>query len=231
MTFSENMTSIIVPFFNEEATLKQSVENLISEDFNKEIILVNDGSTDKSKEIAETIAKEFKYIKLIDNNKNRGKGFAVRLGIDNADGDLVGIYDADLEYSAADLTNLIKCIKNDNLDFVCGSRFIGDQIRKNIYFRTLYANKLLSLLFTYVYKNKITDIAVCLKVFKKEIIKNIDFEKDDFAIEVELIAKVLSKTNKYKELPISYTGRSYEEGKKIKLIDGLKYILAIFRYK
>ena len=231
MTFSENITSIIVPFFNEEATLKQSVENLISEDFNKEIILVNDGSTDKSKEIAETLAKEFKYIKLIDNNKNRGKGFAVRLGIDNADGDLVGIYDADLEYSAADLTNLIKCIKNDNLDFVCGSRFIGDQIRKNIYFRTLYANKLLSLLFTYVYKNKITDIAVCLKVFKKEIIKNIDFEKDDFAIEVELIAKVLSKTNKYKELPISYTGRSYEEGKKIKLIDGLKYILAIFRYK
>ncbi len=231
MTSSENITSIIVPFFNEEATIKQSVENLISEDFNKEIILVNDGSTDKSKEIAETIEKEFKYIKLIDNNKNRGKGFAVRLGIDNAGGDFIGIYDADLEYSAADLTNLINCIKNDNLDFVCGSRFIGNQMRKNIYFRTFYANKLLSFLFTYIYKNKITDIAVCLKVFKKEIIKNIDFEKDDFAIEVELIAKVLSKTNKYKELPISYTGRSYEEGKKIKLIDGLKYILAIFRYK
>ena len=231
MTFSGNITSIIVPFFNEEATIKKSVENLISEDFNKEIILVNDGSTDNSKKIAETFAKEFKHIKLINNNKNSGKGFAVRLGIDKADGDYVGIYDADLEYSAADLTNLIKCIKNDNLDFVCGSRFVGNQMRKNIYFRTLYANKLLSFLFTYIYKNKITDIAVCLKVFKKEIIKSIDFEKDDFSIEVELIAKVLSKTNKYKELPISYTGRSYEEGKKIKFIDGFKYILAIFRYK
>ena len=109
--------------------------------------------------------------------------------------------------------------------------FLGSVIRKNIYFRTLYANKFLSLLFTYVYKNKITDIAVCLKVFKKEIIKSIDFEKDDFAIEVELIAKVLSKTNKYKEIPISYKGRSYKEGKKIKLVDGFKYILAIFRYK
>ena len=153
------------------------------------------------------------------------------MGIDNADGDVIAIYDADLEYSALDLSKLIECIRNKNLDFVCGSRFIGNEIRKNIYFRTLYANKFLSLLFTYVYKNKITDIAVCLKVFKKEIIKSIDFEKDDFAIEVELIAKVLSKTNKYKEIPISYKGRSYKEGKKIKLVDGFKYILAIFRYK
>tara|TARA_Y100000996_G_scaffold410203_1_gene392161 strand:+ start:85 stop:780 length:696 start_codon:yes stop_codon:yes gene_type:complete len=231
MSYSKNITSIIVPFYNEEASLEESILNLVSQEFKKEIILINDGSTDRSKEIGVELSEKFKYIKLIDNNRNRGKGFAVRLGIDNADGDVIAIYDADLEYSALDLSKLIECIRNKNLDFVCGSRFIGNEIRKNIYFRTLYANKFLSLLFTYVYKNKITDIAVCLKVFKKEIIKSIDFEKDDFAIEVELIAKVLSKTNKYKEIPISYKGRSYKEGKKIKLVDGFKYILAIFRYK
>jgi len=226
-----NKTSVIVPFYNEEASLEQSVENLISQEFNKEIILINDGSTDRSKEIAVNLTKKFKYVKLIDSNKNRGKGFAVRLGIDKANGDLVAIYDADLEYSASDLSNLIGYIRKKDLDFVCGSRFIGNEIRKNIYFRTLYANKLLSLLFSYVYKNKITDVATCLKVFKKEIIRNINFEKDDFSIEVELIAKVICKTNKYKELPISYRGRTYKEGKKIKFIDGFKYILAIFRYK
>ena len=231
MSYSKNITSIIVPFYNEEASLEESVLSLISQEFKKEIILINDGSTDRSKEIGIELSEKFKYIKLIDNNRNRGKGFAVRLGIDNADGDLIAIYDADLEYSALDLSKLIERIRNENLDFVCGSRFIGNEIRKNIYFRTLYANKFLSLLFTYVYKNKITDIAVCLKVFKKEIIKSFDFEKDDFAIEVELIAKVLSKTNKYKEIPISYKGRSYKEGKKIKLVDGFKYILAIFKYK
>ncbi len=231
MSNLEQKASIIIPFFNEQSTLEKSVTSLISENFEKEILLINDGSTDKSKEIGQQLSTTFDNVELINNEKNNGKGFAVRKGLERASGDVIGIYDADLEYSASDLTELINCIFNEDLDFVCGSRFIGDKVRKNIYLRTFYANKLLSLLFAYIYKNKITDIAVCLKVFKKDIIKNITFEKNDFSIEVELIAKVISKTKKFKELPISYEGRSYKEGKKIKFIDGFKYILAIFKYK
>ena len=231
MSNLEQKASIIIPFFNEQSTLEKSVKSLISENFEKEILLINDGSTDKSKEIGQQLSTKFDNVELINNEKNNGKGFAVRKGLERASGDVIGIYDADLEYSASDLTELINCILNEDLDFVCGSRFIGDKVRKNIYLRTFYANKLLSLLFAFIYKNKITDIAVCLKVFKKDIIKNITFEKNDFSIEVELIAKVISKTKKFKELPISYEGRSYKEGKKIKFIDGFKYILAIFKYK
>ena len=203
----------------------------MNEKFDKEVLLVNDGSTDKSNDIAESLANKYENVEIISFKKNNGKGFAVRQGINRATGNVIGIYDADLEYSSSDLSNLINCIFKDDLDFVCGSRFIGSKVRKNIYLRTFYANKLLSLLFATIYKNKITDIAVCLKVFKKDLIKNINFEKNDFSIEVELIAKVLSKTNKFKELPISYEGRSYKEGKKIKFMDGFKYIFAIFKYK
>ena len=231
MTSTKKIVSIIVPFYNEKDTLKKSIQNLLSQEFNKEIILINDGSGDGSEEIARSLLKEYKNIHLIENPINKGKGYALRLGIAKASGYLIGIFDADLEYSASDLEKLIEAMNDSNLDFACGSRFIGNASRSNIYFRTFWANKLMSLLFTYVHKNKITDIAVCLKVFKKEILQNIKLEKDGFAIEVELIAKALSKTTKYREIPISYNARSYEEGKKIVFLDGIKYIFAIFRYK
>jgi glycosyltransferase involved in cell wall biosynthesis len=227
----ESLTSIIVPFYNEENLLKQSVLDLVKEDFHKEIVLVNDGSVDNSKTIALDLEAEYENIILIDSKENKGKGFAIQLGLQNATGDLVGIYDADLEYSASDLKNLVDCVKNEDIDYACGSRFIGNIERNNIYLRTFIANKFLSYLFSFVHSIKITDIATCLKVFKKDVLSEFNFEKNDFSIEVELIARVSSKTKKYKELPISYSGRSYEQGKKIKVIDGLKYIFAIFKYK
>lgn len=231
MIFQKNLSSIIVPFFNEEATLEKSVFKLVNEKFNKEIILVNDGSTDKSKDIASNLEQKYDSIRLINFKENRGKGFAVKTGMQESSGDIVGIFDADLEYSTEDLNDLIEFIRKENTDFVCGSRFIGNKDRKNIYLRTFIANKLMSLLFSYVYKNKITDVATCLKVFKREIIENINIEKDDFSIEIELIAKVISQTSNFKEIPISYNGRSYADGKKIKFLDGFKYIFAIFKFK
>jgi len=225
------LTSIIVPFYNEETLLEQSVLDLIKEDFNKEIILVNDGSVDNSKIIALKLEATYENIRLLDSEENKGKGHAVQLGLKHATGDIVGIYDADQEYSTSDLKNLVDCISTDDIDYLCGSRFIGNRERSNIYLRTYFANKFLSLLFSYVYKVKITDIATCLKLFKKDVIDGFEFEKNDFSIEVELIAKVTSKTKKFKELPISYKARSYQEGKKIKFIDGFKYIFAIFKYK
>tara|TARA_X000000368_G_C23013062_1_gene704433 strand:+ start:77 stop:772 length:696 start_codon:yes stop_codon:yes gene_type:complete len=231
MIFQKNLSSIIVPFYNEEATLEKSVFKLVNEKFNKEIILVNDGSTDKSKDIASNLEQKYDSIRLINFKENRGKGFAVKTGMQESSGDIVGIFDADLEYSTEDLNDLIEFIRKENTDFVCGSRFIGNKDRKNIYLRTFIANKLMSLLFSYVYKNKITDVATCLKVFKREIIENINIEKDDFSIEIELIAKVISQTSNFKEIPISYNGRSYADGKKIKFLDGFKYIFAIFKFK
>ena len=170
MTFSKDLNSIIVPFYNEEATLEKAVLRLVNEQFKKEIILVNDGSTDKSKEIALNLEKKYELIKLINFDKNRGKGFAVNIGIKEASGGIIGIFDADLEYSSEDLNDLIVCIRRESLNFICGSRFIGNKTRNNIYLRTSIANKLMSRLFSYVYKTKITDVATCLKVFKREII-------------------------------------------------------------
>jgi len=227
----EHLTSIIVPFYNEEKLLEQSVLDLLREDFHKEIILVNDGSVDNSKIIALNLEESYENITLLDSKENKGKGHAVQLGFKKAAGDFIGIYDADQEYSSSDLKKLVDCIRTDDLDYICGSRFIGNRERSNIYLRTYIANKFLSYLFSYVHKVKITDIATCLKIFKKEVIGEFNFEKNDFSIEVELIARVTSKTKKFKELPISYKGRSYQDGKKIKFIDGFKYIFAIFKYK
>ena len=231
MIFQKNLSSIIVPFYNEEATLEKSVFKLVNEKFNKEIILVNDGSTDKSKDIASNLEQKYDSIRLINFKENRGKGFAVKTGMQESSGDIVGIFDADLEYSTEDLNDLIEFIRKENTDFVCGSRFIGNKDRKNIYLRTFIANKLMSLLFSYVYKTKITDVATCLKVFKREVVEKINIEKFDFSIEIELIAKAISQTSNFKEIPISYNGRSYADGKKIKFLDGFKYIFAIFKFK
>ena len=227
----EPLTSVIVPFYNEENLLEQSVLDLVKEDFHKEIILINDGSIDNSKIIALGLEEKYENVTLIDSQENKGKGSAVQLGLQNVTGDLIGIYDADQEYSASDLKRLVDCVVNEDIDYACGSRFIGNVERKNIYLRTVIANKFLSYLFSYLHRVKVTDIATCLKVFKKDVISEFNFTENDFSIEVELIAKVSSKTNKYKELPITYIGRSYEEGKKIKFIDGLRYIFAIFKYK
>ena len=231
MKFSDKTISLVIPFYNEENTLEESILQLISQDFVTEIILVNDGSNDRSLSIASKLIEDYPYIKLLNHSKNSGKGSAIKGGFKHVTKDIVGVFDADLEYSPEDVKKLYEIIKLKELDFIIGSRFIGNETRDNIYLRTLYANKFLSFLFSYVYKNKITDIATCLKLFKKEIIEEIEIEKNGFSSEIELLAKVLKKTTHYEETPISYKGRTYAEGKKIKFIDGLKWIIAIYKYR
>lgn len=222
--------TVIMPFFNEENTLEIAVTNLVKEDFASEIILVNDGSNDKSYEIASSLQNKHKFIKLIESKENKGKGHALKLGINVASKKFIGVLDADLEYSPNDLKNLFQEIDINNLDIVCGSRFIGDFKRDNIYVRTYLANKFLSMFFSIIHREKVTDIATCLKVFRKTLFDSIDLKANGFSIEVEILAKTLSKSDNFKEFPISYTARSYEEGKKIKLIDGFRYIYSIIRY-
>ena len=222
--------TVIMPFFNEENTLEMAITNLVNEDFASEIILVNDGSNDKSYEIASSLQNKHKFIKLIESKENKGKGHALKLGINVASKKFIGVLDADLEYSPNDLKNLFQEIDINNLDIVCGSRFIGDFKRDNIYVRTYLANKFLSMFFSIIHREKVTDIATCLKVFRKTLFDSIDLKANGFSIEVEILAKTLSKSDNFKEFPISYTARSYEEGKKIKLIDGFRYIYSIIRY-
>ena len=219
-----------MPFFNEENTLEIAVTNLVNEDFASEIILVNDGSNDKSYEIASRLQNKHEFVKLIESKENKGKGHALKLGINVASKKYIGVLDADLEYSPNDLKNLFKEIDINNLDIVCGSRFIGDFKRDNIYVRTYLANKFLSMFFSIIHREKVTDIATCLKVFRKSLFDSIDLKANGFSIEVEILAKTLAKSDNFKEFPISYTARSYEEGKKIKLIDGFRYIYSIIRY-
>ena len=220
-----------MPFFNEENTLEMAVTNLVNEDFASEIILVNDGSNDKSYEIATSLQNKHEFIKLIESKENKGKGHALKLGINVASKKYIGVLDADLEYSSNDLKNLFKEIDINNLDIVCGSRFIGDFKRDNIYVRTYFANKFLSNFFSIVHREKVTDIATCLKVFRKTLFDSIDLKANGFSIEVEILAKTLAKSKNFKEFPISYKARSYEEGKKIKLIDGFRYIYSILKFK
>ena len=223
--------TVIMPFFNEENTLEIAVTNLVNEDFASEIILVNDGSNDKSYEIATSLQNKHEFIKLIESKENKGKGHALKLGINEASKKYIGVLDADLEYSPNDLKNLFQEIDINNLDIVCGSRFIGDFKRDNIYVRTYLANKFLSMFFSIIHREKVTDIATCLKVFRKTLFDSIDLKANGFSIEVEILAKTLSKSDNFKEFPISYTARSYEEGKKIKLIDGFRYIYSILKFK
>ena len=220
-----------MPFFNEENTLEIAVTNLVNEDFASEIILVNDGSNDKSYEIATSLQNKHKFIKLIESKENKGKGHALKLGINEASKKYIGVLDADLEYSPNDLKNLFREIDINNFDIVCGSRFIGDYMRNNIYVRTYLANKFLSMFFSIIHKEKVTDIATCLKVFRKSLFDSIDLKANGFSIEVEILAKTLAKSDNFKEFPISYTARSYEDGKKIKLIDGFRYIYSILKFK
>lgn len=222
--------SVIVPFFNEEKTLEIAVSNLLEEDFASEVILVNDGSYDESLKIATKLSKKETIIKLIDSKENKGKGHALKLGIKESTKKYIGILDADLEYYPKDLKKLFQEIDEKKLDIVCGSRFIGNYVRDNKYIRTYFANKLLSLLFSIVHNKKVTDIATCLKVFRKDILETIELNANGFSIEVEILAKSLAKTDYFVEIPIDYSARSYSEGKKIKLIDGFKYIYSIFKY-
>ncbi len=223
--------TVIMPFFNEENTLEIAVTNLVNEDFASEIILVNDGSNDKSYEIATSLQNKHEFIKLIESKENKGKGHALKLGINEASKKYIGVLDADLEYSPNDLKNLFREIDINNFDIVCGSRFIGDYMRNNIYVRTYLANKFLSMFFSIIHKEKVTDIATCLKVFRKSLFDSIDLKANGFSIEVEILAKTLAKSDNFKEFPISYTARSYEDGKKIKLIDGFRYIYSILKFK
>ena len=223
--------SVIVPFFNEENTLEQSVRRLLEVTIFEKIYLVDDCSTDNSPNIAKNLASIHPSIVLHSTSINSGKGGALASLVGKITSSHVVIHDADLEYFPEDLTELNKISEINPNSLIIGSRFIGNQKRTNLYKRTFVANKFLSKIFSILYNVEISDIATCYKLMPSNFFNKVKLVEKGFSIEIELVAKFLKYNKSIFEVPIKYSGRSYEEGKKIKPIDGIRYIVSSIKYR
>ena len=222
--------SIIIPCFNEEKTIEKIIEKVLNlKDINLEIIVIDDGSSDLSKDILEKKLKN-KINILILNEKNYGKGYSIRKGIKVATGDVLIIQDADLEYDPSDYYKLIKPIKEGFADVVYGSRFIGTEEKRVLYFWHTLGNKILTFLSNIFTNLNLTDMEVCYKAFKAEVIKEIDLEENRFGFEPEITAKIAKKNLRIYEVGVKYFGRKYIEGKKITWKDGFSALRCILKY-
>ena len=222
--------SILIPCYNEEKTIKiilNKVKNNIKP--TDEVIIIQDFSTNKTRDISKNELAN-NTIKIIYTKKNYGKGYSIREGIKIATGDIILIQDADLEYNPNDYEKLIDPIKKNIADVVYGSRFIGSEQRRVLFFWHSIGNKFLTLLSNMTTNLNLTDMEVCYKAFKSEILKNIKLEENRFGFEPEITAKIARKKLRIYETGISYFGRTYQEGKKITWKDGFRAIFCIFKY-
>ena len=222
--------SVIVPFYNEEKFIEQSISRLIDTNLFKNIILVNDKSSDTSGQIAEKISEQFDFIELINLDNQKGKGNAIRVGLEHVKTSHLIIHDADLEYFPSDIPEMFEAAKKNPSCLVIGSRTIGKKNRNNRYRITYYGNKILTYFFSLINFYKVSDIASCYWLIETEVLKNLDIKEKGFAIEVEVLSKFLRGGNQIFEVPINYDGRLYSEGKKIKLKDGISIFIKIVKY-
>ena len=224
--------SVIIPCFNEEKTLKIIVKRVLNfKELEKEIIIVDDCSTDGSKIIINELSNSHSEIRGIYLEKNSGKGSALKKGFEVVSGDIVLIQDADLEYDPKDYTALIKPFKNTDADIVYGSRFMGGEYVRLQFFWHFIANKLLTFVTNIVTNLNMSDMETGYKLFKKSVIQSINIKEKSFGVEPEITIILAKKNFIFYEVPISYQGRSYEEGKKISLKDAFVALYCIFKYK
>jgi glycosyltransferase involved in cell wall biosynthesis len=229
------LVSVVVPVYNEAATVAQVVGELLElEDLRLEILLVDDGSTDASPSILAQLAERHSSVKVLTQPQNRGKGAAVRRGITDSTGDILLIQDADLEYSPSDIPALIDPLLSGKADAVFGTRLRGGAHPQRAHLFWHYAgNRFLTLLANVLYNTTISDMEVGYKAFRGDLVRNLELVSDDFRIEPELTAKVLRLGPEMRlyEVPISYYGRSYAEGKKITWRDGFGAVTALLRFR
>lgn len=222
--------SVVMPVYNERPTIEAIIDQVNAVNLADEIIVVDDGSTDGTREILKKIADQSSNIQLILHEKNQGKGAAVRTGIEAAKAELVLIQDADLEYDPRDYVNLLKPIEEGRADVVYGSRFLGAPRRVTMFWH-MVANKLLTLMTNLLYDSILTDMETCYKLFKREIIQDIPLRSKRFEFEPEITAKLLKRKVRIFEVPITFNPREYEEGKKIGLIDAFEAVWALIKYR
>jgi glycosyltransferase involved in cell wall biosynthesis len=231
--------SIIIPVFNEEKTVAKVIDkitNLSIAGVTKEIIIVDDGSTDSSGEIVKKKTKGTN-IKFIKHNKNQGKGRAVRTGISSATGDYIVIQDADLEYDPKYIRNLVAEVKNKNAEVVYGSRLnrlpnLSKEERTIQFLLHYVGNRFLSLFISILYMHWLTDMETCYKLFPKKAVEKINLKARGFELEPEITSKLLKKGYKIMEIPITATPRGYNEGKKLNTVkDGVKAFWVLLKYR
>lgn len=233
---ADPLVTVLIPVYNEEVTLEQVVRRVAQLDVAKEILIVDDGSKDRSVAIAEALATEFSsgrtIVKSLPQPRNMGKGAAVRAGITASEGDIVLIQDADLEYDPGDLPALLDPLITGHADVVYGSRFSGGQPQRAHLFLHYVGNKFLTLLTRALFNTTLSDMEVGYKAFRGEIVRGLKLESNDFRIEPELTARLLRRHEiRLYEVPISYFGRSFDEGKKITWRDGIKALRALVKFR
>jgi len=220
--------SVIIPVYNEFMTLTEIVRRVRAVDVLKEIIVVDDCSTDGTRNLYPQLEPLLDKIVLME--KNQGKGAAIREGLRHVTGDYVIIQDADLEYNPEEYHKLLKPLLEDKADVVYGSRFLGGDPHRVLYFWHSVANRLLTLLSNIFTDLNLTDMETCYKVFKTSVIKQIELKENRFGFEPEITGKLARMQLRIYEMGISYAGRSYEEGKKIGLKDAFRAVWCILKY-
>ena len=225
--------SIVIPVYNEHRTVSEiisSIQNLPLAGVEKEVIVIDDFSDDGTREELKKINNHGKNIKIFYHDKNMGKGAALRTGFTAVSGDYVIIQDADLEYDPQDYPLLLQPLFEDRADVVYGSRFLGNKPHRTVYFWHFFGNRLLTLFSNMLTNLNLTDIEVCYKAFKSDLLKKVTFKENRFGFETEFTAKISKLKLRIYEVGISYYGRTYEEGKKIGWMDGFGSFWCIVKY-